>query len=55
MKILAFNPIMCIKKMKWLDRITDLMDMNLNKLQDIVKEQESDMLQSIGPQSVRLN
>ena len=27
--------------MRWLDGITDLMDMNLSKLQDIVKDRES--------------
>ena len=26
------------QKMRWLDSITDLMDMSLNKLQEIVKE-----------------
>ena len=27
--------------MRWLDGITDLMDMNLSKLQEIVKDRES--------------
>ena len=27
--------------MRWLDRITDSMDMNLSKLQEIVKDRES--------------
>ena len=27
--------------MKWVDRITDLMDMNLSKLQEIVKDREA--------------
>ena len=28
------------QKLKWLDGITDSMDMNLNKLQEIVKDRE---------------
>ena len=39
--------------MRWLDDITDSMDMNLSKLQDIVKDREAGMLQSIGWQRVR--
>ena len=39
------------QKMRWLDRITDAMDMSLNKLQEIVKEREA--LQSMGLQTVR--
>ena len=35
------------QKRKWLDCITDSMDMNLNKLQEIVKDC---MLQSVGSQ-----
>ena len=34
--------------MKWLDSITDSMDMNLSKLPDIVKDGEPDVLQSVG-------
>ena len=29
------------QRMKWLDSITDLMDMNLSKLQEIVKDREA--------------
>ena len=36
----------------WLDSITDSMDMNLSKLQEIVKDRDC-VLQSIGLQRVR--
>ena len=39
--------------MKWLDNITDLMDMNLSKLQETVEDQGPDRLQSMGSQRVR--
>ena len=29
------------QRMKWLDSITDLMDMNLSKLRDIVKDRQA--------------
>ena len=29
------------QKMKWLDSITDLVDMNLSKLRDMVKDKEA--------------
>ena len=29
------------QRMRWLDRIADSMDMNLSKLQDIVKDREA--------------
>ena len=35
------------QKMRWLDSITDLMYMNLSKLQDIVRDKEA-WLQSMG-------
>ena len=34
--------------MRWLDRITDLMDISLSKLQEIVKEGKPGVLQFIG-------
>ena len=38
--------------MRWLHGITESMDMNLSKLQDIVKDGEPGMLQSMGLQRV---
>ena len=34
--------------MRWLDSITDSMNMNLSKLREIVKNREADVLQSMG-------
>ena len=39
------------QKIRWLDGITDSVEMNLNKLWEIVKDGEPGMLQSIGFQS----
>ena len=34
--------------MRWLDSITDAMDLNLGKLQERVRDREPGMLQSMG-------
>ena len=38
------------QRMKWLDSITDSMDMNLSKLQQIVEDRGAGVLQSTGLQ-----
>ena len=39
------------QRVRWLDGITDAMDMNLGKLQEIVRDRRPGMLQSMGSQS----
>ena len=40
------------QRMRWLDSITDSMDMSLSKIQEIVKDREAWMLQCIGIERV---
>ena len=39
--------------MRWLESITDSMDMNLSKLQEIVKDREAWRAESTGLQRIR--
>ena len=41
------------QRMRWLDAITDLVDMSLSKLWKLVKDRKPDMPQSMGLQRVR--
>ena len=43
------------QKLKWLDGITDSMDMNLNKLQEIVKDREHAAVNGVTKSWVRLS
>ena len=41
------------QRARWLDYITDSMDMGLNKLRDMIKDRKTGVLQCMGLQRVR--